>query len=117
MKEENRTNADPGAMYFQKHGERCEILAEYLIEHQTTVRQVAHIYGISKSTVHKDIAVRLRYTNPRLYKKAKDILEQNKQERHLRGGEATRQKYLKNREVINGEMPAENKHPSSRKGP
>ncbi len=81
--------------HYQKNGERCEILAEYLIEHQSTVRQVAHIYGISKSTVHKDITTRLKRCNPILHKKAKDILEQNKKERHLRGGEATRQKYLK----------------------
>ena len=96
MKEET-AKSGPGLMYYRKHGERCEILAEYLIEHQSTVRQVAHIYGISKSTVHKDITTKLKRTNPQLYKKAKNILEQNKQERHLRGGEATRQKYL-NRE-------------------
>ena len=82
-------------MYYRKHDKRCEVLAEYLIEHQSTVRQVAHVYGISKSTVHKDVTTRLKHANPQLYKKAKDILEQNKQERHLRGGEATRQKYLK----------------------
>ena len=81
-------------MKVHKQSDRCEQLAAYLIEHRATVRQVAHVFGISKSTVHKDITTRLRYVNKQLYAKSKDILEQNKQERHLRGGEATRQKYL-----------------------
>ena len=81
-------------MKLPKQGERCELLAEYLIENKATVRQAAHAFGISKSTVHKDVTTRLRYANKHLYAKTKDILEQNKQERHLRGGEATRQKYL-----------------------
>ena len=84
-------------MKVHKQGERCELLAAYLIENKTTVRQTAHVFGVSKSTVHKDITSRLRYVNKQLYAKVKDILEQNKQERHLRGGEATRQKYLNNR--------------------
>ncbi|MBQ8175284.1 MAG: sporulation transcriptional regulator SpoIIID [Clostridia bacterium] len=86
-------------MNVHKQSERCELLAAYLIEHKTTVRQVAHAFGISKSTVHKDITTRLRYTNKRMYAKVKDILEQNKQERHLRGGEATRRKYLKKQSI------------------
>ena len=81
-------------MKVTRQSERCEQLAAYLIENRATVRQVAHVFGISKSTVHKDITARLRYINKQMYTKAKDILEQNKQERHLRGGEATRQKYL-----------------------
>ena len=84
-------------MYRSKRNERCEVLGEYLIENRSTVRQVAQVFGISKSTVHKDLTTTLKRTNPTLYAKAKDILEQNKQERHLRGGEATKQKYLKNR--------------------
>lgn len=82
-------------MRVHKPSERCELLAAYLIEHKTTVRQVAQVFGVSKSTVHKDITTKLRFINKRMYEKAKDILEQNKQERHLRGGEATRKKYLK----------------------
>ena len=75
--------------------ERCEVLAEYVIDTGATVRCTAHYFGISKSTVHKDLSQKLRYLNPALYTNVKEILEHNKSERHLRGGEATRQKYLK----------------------
>lgn len=75
--------------------ERCEVLAEYVIETGATVRSAAQYFGISKSTVHKDLSHILRYINPSLYNNVKEILELNKSERHLRGGEATRQKYLK----------------------
>lgn len=78
--------------------ERCEVLAEYVIDAKSTVRGTAQHFGISKSTVHKDLSQRLKYLNPRLYDDVKEILELNKSERHLRGGEATRQKYLKKRE-------------------
>ncbi len=74
--------------------ERCVILAEYLVEHRATVRSVAQAFGISKSTVHKDITQNLKRIDIRLYDEAKSILEINKNERHLRGGEATRQKYM-----------------------
>lgn len=77
--------------------ERCEILAEYVIETGTTVRAAAVHFGISKSTVHKDLTCKLRYWNPALYPEVKAVLERNKSERHLRGGEATRQKYLHKR--------------------
>ena len=76
--------------------ERCEVLAEYVIDTKSTVRATAQHFGISKSTVHKDLSQKLKYFNPRLYSDVKEILEFNKSERHLRGGEATRQKYLKN---------------------
>ena len=75
--------------------ERAEVLAEYVIETGDTVRGAAQHFGISKSTVHKDLSYKLRYFNPRLYSDVKVILERNKSERHIRGGEATRQKYLK----------------------
>ena len=75
--------------------ERCEILAEYVIETGATVRCAAQHFGISKSTVHKDLSYKLKYVNPILYGEVKGILEINKSERHLRGGEATRQNYLK----------------------
>ena len=78
--------------------ERCVELAEYVIETRATVRAAAIHFGISKSTVHKDLTFRLRYANPALYKSVKDVLEINKSERHLRGGEATRKKYLSNRQ-------------------
>ena len=80
-------------MKVHKQSDRCEQLAAYLIEHKATVRQVAHVFGISKSTVHKDITQTLKKINKPLYYEAKNVLAQNKQERHLRGGEATRKKY------------------------
>ena len=77
--------------------ERCEVLGEYLVENRATVRAVAAHYLISKSTVHKDVTERLSYINPGLYALVKSVLEENKSERHLRGGEATRIKYLSRR--------------------
>ena len=74
--------------------ERAQELAHYIINTKDTVRGAAKKYGISKSTVHKDIAERLYKINPMLAKEVKSILEENKAERHIRGGEATRRKYL-----------------------
>lgn len=68
-------------------------LAVYMIENQATVRSAAKAFGISKSTVHKDIAERLYHINHSLYEQVKLILEVNKAERHIRGGLATRNKY------------------------
>jgi putative DeoR family transcriptional regulator (stage III sporulation protein D) len=79
--------------YATANKERCVVLARYLVENKATVRAVAAKFGISKSTVHKDITQTLRHVNPALYEQVKDILEVNKQERHLRGGEATKKKY------------------------
>jgi len=73
--------------------ERACDLAVFIIENKATVRAAAQKFGISKSTVHKDLSERLKEYNLTLYKQVKDILEQNKAERHLRGGEATRRKY------------------------
>ena len=73
--------------------DRCIRLAEHLIENRSTVRATAKHFGISKSTVHKDIAEKLPHVNAALYKEAKAVLEQNKAERHLRGGQATKVKY------------------------
>ena len=75
--------------------ERCVILASYLIENNSTVRSVAAKFGISKSTVHKDITQCLKKINNPLYVEARKVLEQNKSERHIRGGEATKRKYSK----------------------
>ena len=75
--------------------ERCCILGKYIIENNSTVRETAKKYGISKSTVHKDVADRLRIIQPQLYIKVKAVLEKNKQERHIRGGMATKLKYTK----------------------
>ena len=73
--------------------QRAVVLGRYILENRTTVRAAAKRFGISKSTVHKDVTDRLRNEDPELYAKVKDILEINKQERHIRGGLATRQKY------------------------
>lgn len=73
---------------------RCEVLAAYIIKNASTVRKTAAFFGISKSTVHKDVTVVLKETSPGLYEMVKQVLEKNKSERHLRGGEATRLKYL-----------------------
>ena len=81
-------------MYISSNKERCVLLAMYLIENKTTVRATAKKFGISKSTVHKDITQNLKKNNSTLYEQVQQILEQNKDERHLRGGEATKQKYL-----------------------
>lgn len=74
---------------------RAVELAEYIIEQNATVRKTAKVFNISKSTVHKDVHERLKRINPELYNEAQAILEQNKAERHIRGGMATREKYLK----------------------
>lgn len=73
--------------------ERAAHLAEYIIEHNATVRAAAKQFGISKSSVHKDIAERLEKSDRDLYLKVRAVLDRNKAERHLRGGEATRVKY------------------------
>ena len=73
--------------------ERAERLALYIIENKATVRAAALAFGISKSTVHKDLSERLPQYNRPLYLQAKEILELNKAERHIRGGNATRKKY------------------------
>lgn len=74
----------------------CE-LAVYIIETGATVRNCAKRFGISKSTVHKDLSQRLKQYNKSLYIQVRKVLEQNKAERHIRGGQATRIKYLKSK--------------------
>ena len=74
--------------------ERAMEIASYIIENNCTVRQAAKQYGISKSTVHKDVAERLPAINSELARQAREILELNKSERHIRGGLATKEKYL-----------------------
>ena len=74
--------------------ERTIRLAQYMIEQKATVRQTAARFGISKSTVHKDVTERLSQINPALAKEARKVLDVNKSERHIRGGLATREKYL-----------------------
>ena len=78
---------------------RARELAVYLIERRTTIRDAARHFSVSKSTVHKDLSERLQEIDRPLYVQVKEILEQNKAERHLRGGDATRRKYQKQREA------------------
>lgn len=81
-------------MYLASGKERCVVLGLYIVENNTTVRATASRFGISKSTVHKDVTQTLKGINKSLYLDVKSVLEKNKEERHLRGGEATKQKYL-----------------------
>lgn len=74
-------------------GKRCEVIAKYMIETRATVRSAARVFGISKSTVHKDVTAVLEKENHALFLRVKELLEINKNERHVRGGEATRLKY------------------------
>lgn len=81
-------------MYISAEKERCVLLANYIIENGATVRVAASRFGISKSTVHKDVTQVLPHVNRALYLHVKEVLDKNKQERHLRGGQATKKKYL-----------------------
>ncbi len=86
--------------YGGRDRERCEIIGEYIIDTEATVRAAAERFGISKSTVHKDITERLEKINPPLSRAVKLVLEKNKAIRHLRGGEATKNKYKMLREKM-----------------
>lgn len=81
--------------------QRVMAIADYMIESECTVRKAATKFGISKSTVHKDISERLKYLNPHKAQLTKNLLETNKQERHIRGGNATRIKYQKKKSLLN----------------
>ena len=80
-------------MEYSMEQRACE-LAVYIIETGATVRACAKKFGISKSTVHKDLSQRLKQYNKTLYLQSRAVLEQNKAERHIRGGMATKQKYM-----------------------
>lgn len=73
---------------------RCIELGHYIVETKATVRQAAAVFGISKSTVHNDVTKRLSVINPLLCSEVKAVLDENKAERHIRGGLATRKKYI-----------------------
>lgn len=77
--------------------ERAVMLALYITENNSTVRAAANAFGISKSTVHKDVTERLYTVNRALFEETQRVLRRNKEERHIRGGEATRKKYLERR--------------------
>ncbi|MBQ7172367.1 MAG: sporulation transcriptional regulator SpoIIID [Clostridia bacterium] len=78
--------------------DRCEKLAEYIIAHHATVRTAGQRYGVSKSTVHKDVTEKLQEVDPALASEVRRILQINKEERHLRGGEATKEKYKREKQ-------------------
>ncbi len=75
-------------------------VANYIVRSNDTVRETARIFGVSKSTVHKDMTERLARINPELAARVKTVLDRNKAERHLRGGEATRKKYLSQENMV-----------------
>ena len=81
-------------MYLASGKERCVVLGLYIVENNATVRTTAARFGISKSTVHKDVTQTLKNINKSLYLDVKSVLEKNKEERHIRGGEATKKKYM-----------------------
>ena len=83
--------------------ERAEAIGAYVLETLSTVRATANVFGISKSTVHKDLTEKLKYINPVMFDNVKHVLEKNKNERHIRGGEATRQKYMLKKQIKNRE--------------
>lgn len=78
---------------FDDKKERAVILGEYIVEKKTTVRAAAKAFGISKSTVHKDLTEKIPHISAPLYAEVKKVLETNKKERHIRGGMATKHKY------------------------
>ena len=79
--------------------DRATLLAHYIIETKDTVRSTAKKFGVSKSTVHKDVSDRLLKINPVLAKQVREILDENKAERHIRGGLATKAKYEKSHKL------------------
>ncbi|MDD3278317.1 MAG: sporulation transcriptional regulator SpoIIID [Lachnospiraceae bacterium] len=80
--------------------ERAVDIANYIVEYQATVRRTAKQFGVSKSTVHKDVTERLIQINPDLARQTRNVLDVNKSERHIRGGMATREKYLHQHRVV-----------------
>ncbi|MCH5212117.1 MAG: sporulation transcriptional regulator SpoIIID [Oscillospiraceae bacterium] len=79
--------------------ERVLEIARYIIDNNTTVRGAAQVFNVSKSTVHKDVHERLLRINRDLYRRCSAVLEKNKAERHIRGGMATREKYMKQQNI------------------
>lgn len=92
-----------GIMNFSGDTDRSIILGQYIVDNKCTVRACAKAFGISKSTVHKDVSEKLQKTKPQLYKEVKKILDFNKSERHIRGGMATKHKYEEQKLKINSE--------------
>lgn len=88
-------------VYYSPGRERCESIAIYMLENCATVRKTAQYFGISKSTVHKDVSQTLKKVNRSLYLQVAELLATNKSERHIRGGAATKRKYeMKRKESL-----------------
>ncbi len=87
--------------YGQAGDDRCEALAKHIILTGDTVRSTAAHFGLSKSTVHKDVTKRLERVNPTLFASVSEVLAKNKAERHIRGGDATRLMYLNRKNCKN----------------
>ena len=85
-------------MIHNEHEERAKALGEYIVKNKATVREAAKHFSVSKSTVHTDVAYRLRSIDGELWDSVRAILQENKQTRHIRGGMATREKYKTFRE-------------------
>ncbi len=79
---------------FDADDKRPVMIGQYLVKNKMTVRQAAARFGISKSTVHKDVTARLKNIDPTLYESVRKVLEENKALRHIRGGMATKKKYM-----------------------
>ena len=90
-------------LYDESHkcDKRCEIIAAYIIKSGCTVREAAQYFNIGKSTVHKDVTYHLKNIDQKLYNSVRVVLERNKAERHLRGGSATKQKFMKKQNALN----------------
>ena len=88
------------AVKYRQIEERAAEVARYIVDNNATVRQAAKAFGISKSTIHKDCTDRLIQINPALAKEVRNVLEVNKQERHIRGGLATKEKYMQKQAVL-----------------
>lgn len=95
-----RKQFSPSALRSQALDERAVRLGSYIAEHSATVRSTAAVFGISKSTVHKDITERLPALHPALAQSVHEIILKNKQERHIRGGLATKRKYERARTLL-----------------
>ncbi|MCR4614750.1 MAG: sporulation transcriptional regulator SpoIIID [Clostridiales bacterium] len=83
--------------------ERAVELGKYIAENKATVRSAAKKFGISKSTVHIDVSQRLRKLNPQLYNAVREVIEVNKAQRHIRGGMATKEKYLQQENILHSD--------------
>lgn len=81
-------------LFLDLYGERAVAIGRYVAETGATVRQAAAVFGVSKSTAHKDLVVKLKYENYSLFCQVDKILQRNKRERHIRGGLATKEKYI-----------------------